>query len=184
MQDHCHKLFLTAAAAALACALLPRAASCAAAKEAEVKAAYIYNFTQFVEWEVPAASAAGHFDICVLGSDPVAGPLSALPEAEVRGKKLRVRLLGDSEEELRSCRILFLGKAKRGRARGLANALRGAGVLTVSDLPGFARGAGVIGFAAENNKIRIEINLRAAREAGLKISSRLLEVSRLVQDRP
>lgn len=57
-------------------------------------------------------------------------------------------------------------------------------MLTVSDLPGFARGAGVIGLVNENNRIKIEINLKAAREAGLKISSRLLEVSRLVRDRP
>lgn len=170
-------------AAALCCAGHGRAAA-AAAKEAEVKAAFIYNFTQFVEWEAPPSSgAAAGFDICVLGDDPVAQPLAALPSAELKGAKVRVRLLA-GEAEARSCRILFISRSARRDAAEAARQLRGPGVLTVSDAPRFARGGGVIGFFTENNRIRLEINLKAAREAGLRVSSRLLEVSRLVQERP
>lgn len=179
------RIFSAASAAALACALLPRVAACAPAKEAEVKAAYIYNFAQFVDWENPAASSApAHFDICVLGEDAVNQPLSFLPETSLKGQKTRVRLLGNSEEALASCRILFIGRSKQKRAAEIARALRPAGVLTVSDAPRFAAAGGVIGFLTENNRVRIAINLKAARESRLRISSRLLEVSKLVQEQP
>lgn len=171
-------------AAALA-ASLPAPGACAAAKEAEVKAVFIYNFTRFVEWEAqPAPAAAGTFDICVLGEDPVNQALLALPETAVRGSKTRVRALGSEEAGIASCRVLYIGRSRHGRAAAVTRALRGAGVLTVSDKPGFAEAGGVIGFYTENNRVKLEINILAAREAGLKVDARLLELSRVVGDKP
>lgn len=168
------------AAAALAAAA-PGGAAAAEAREADVQAAYIYNFTRFVDWGAQAASsAAAHFDICALGRDPVNAPLSDLPKTEVAGKKIRVRLLGEEEKDLSSCRILFIGASERGSAAAITEKLGAARVLTVSALPGFARAGGMIGFVRERGRIRLEINLKAAREAGLKIDPRLLELSRLV----
>ena len=179
------RLLLAVSAAAAVLAASPGPARSAPAKEAEVKAAHIYNFTRFVEWETgTAGTGAANFDICVLGKDPVNSPLASLPVTEVRGKKTRVRLLGDDESGLASCQILFIGRSKHARAGAIARALRGKGVLTVSDLPAFARSGGIIGFFTENSRVKLEINLRAAREAGVKVNPRLLELSRLVQDQP
>lgn len=173
---------LLAAAALLAAS--PSPGACAPAREAEVKAVFIYNFTRFVAWEVqPAPAAAGTFDICVLGEDPVNRALLALPETMVRGSKTRVRELGTEEAGIASCRVLYIGRSRHGRAAAVTRALRGTGVLTVSDKPGFAGAGGGIGFYTENNRVKLEINILAAREAGLKVDARLLELSRVVGDK-
>ena len=174
---------LLAAAAAALLAALPVPGGCAAAKEAEVKAAFIYNFTRFVDWEAPPAPA-GTFDICVLGEDPVSRALRALPETMVRKSRTLVRALGAEEAGIVSCRILYIARSRHGRAAAVTRALRGAGVLTVSDQPGFAEAGGVIGFYTENNRVKLEINVLAAREAGLRVDPRLLELSRVVGDKP
>jgi len=180
-------LLKTSLRTALAAAALLAAAPAGAAEvsEAEVKAAYIYNFTRFVEWEKTAVSSApAHFDICALGKDPVNAPLSHLPETEVLGLKTRVRLLGEDESGLASCRILFIGRSLDKRAPAIARSLVGRGALTVSSMPGFAGAGGVIGFSTEKGRVKLEINLRAAREAGVRINYRLLELSRVIRDGP
>lgn len=171
------------AAAALATFAPARANGAGAASEADVKAAYIFNFTRFVEWQTQtASSASAHFDICALGRDPANEPLSSLPVTEVLGQKTRVRLIVDEEGGLAGCRILFIGRSKHKQAAAIAGALRGTGVLTVSSQHGFARAGGIIGFSTEKGRIKLEINLKAAREAGLKINYRLLELSDIVRD--
>ena len=80
-----------------------------------------------------------------------------------------------------SCRILFISRsAEKGLERTLA--ALGPGTLTVSDIPGFAGKGGIIGFFMDDKKVRIEVNPRRAGEAGLKLSPRLLQVSKIIGD--
>jgi hypothetical protein len=62
--------------------------------------------------------------------------------------------------------------------------LRGASVLTVGDHDDFATTGGVIHFTRENYRVRFEINVRAAERAGLRISSKLLQLARIVGGPP
>ncbi|MDQ7772078.1 MAG: YfiR family protein [Elusimicrobiales bacterium] len=150
--------------------------------EAGVKAAYVYNFTQFVEWETPASTGAapGVFTVCVLGEGAVPAALEALAGRKAGAEEIKVVRHNDASL-FPGCRILFVS---RSAAKSLPDTLKGLGrgTLTVSDIPGFARRGGIIGFFTEEKKVRIEVNPRLAGEAGLKLSPRLLQVSKIVGD--
>ena len=64
--------------------------------------------------------------------------------------------------------------------RAILLGLKGSSVLTVGDAPGFAILGGVINFVLDDNRVRFEINQKAAEAAHLKLSARLLTVAKLV----
>lgn len=146
--------------------------------EYQVKAAFLLNFTKFVEW--PATeSAEGHssFAVCILGEDPFGKALDEIIEGEtVNDRKVVVRRV--DAEPLGSCQVLFVSKSVTQVAHVLATV--GSGVLTVGEGEGFVRDGGIIAFVIENRRVRFDINQRAAQHAGLILSSRLLSVARSV----
>ena len=152
------------------------------ALEARVKSAYIFNFLKFVDWLAPGPGAGKEpILICVIGKDPVAGILTELESFRVKGRPLRVRYVAPGEADVLSCQVLFLSSTEHSQLKRVLEKLQGRNVLTISDIPGFARQGGIIGFVSETGKVKIEINLSAARQANLKISAKLLEVARIVE---
>lgn len=153
------------------------AAGAAAAErdlEAKVKAAYLYHLTKFVEW--PALPAT-EVRICVLGSEAVGAMMSDLGNRQVRDRPLKIEV--DTVTDPAQCQVLFIGRADK-RLPDLLKRVRGASVLTVSDLDDFARRGGMVGFVIESGKIKLEINPDNARAAHLRVSGRLLELARTV----
>jgi hypothetical protein len=159
---------------------LPGAAR-AAADEYQVKAVFLFNFGQFVEWprdvyDTPQAP----FVICVMGEDPFGATLDDVVRGEsVGARSLVVRRLG-STADIPGCNILFVG---RGDSRLLADALqaaRGRSVLTVTDIEGAERQGAMIVLFNENNRIRMRINLAEARASHLVISSKLLRPAEVI----
>jgi len=151
--------------------------------EYQVKAAFLLNFTKFVEWPAVAFAAPdAPITICVLGQDPFGTILDRTIEGEnVNNHGVRARrLLPDGD--LRSCHILFISQSERERFAQIVSRLRGSSVLTVSELPGFADAGGMIEFLIEEGKARFYINAATAEAAGLKLSSRLLRVAKEVKD--
>ena len=71
----------------------------------------------------------------------------------------------------------FLGSSAPGR-----NLPHGKGlpVLTIGEMPDFARRGGIINFIMEDNKVRFEVNVDAAKQADMNISSRLLALAKIV----
>lgn len=151
--------------------------------EYKVKAAFLINFARLVTWPGHAAPAQGTpLVIGVHASPSVTGSLStALADAKIPGHSVRVRPVG-ALEEIDDCHILFVADDDPESARGWVVAARGRGTLTVGESAGFARDGGMINFFTEEQKIRFEINPKAANREGLKISSRLLRLARLVSD--
>jgi hypothetical protein len=88
---------------------------------------------------------------------------------------------GTDLKELRECKILFIGASERAHMDELVQMLRGLPILTVGETPGFAERGGVIRFVLEDNRVRFEVNVVAARQADLTISSRLLTLARIIQ---
>jgi len=147
--------------------------------EYEVKAAFIFNFLKFMEW--PQTGASGNFEICILGDDPFEKTLDQLTKGKSAfGRPIQVRRIKDPVEA-RSCQIAFASSAERAKAAKLIDAVRGTAVLTVGETPGFAERGGVIRFVLEDNRVRFEINVEAAHQADLTISSRLLTLARIIQ---
>jgi hypothetical protein len=147
--------------------------------EYEVKAAFLLNFTRFIEWPPAAFAAAdGPFSICVLGDDPFGRALDRTVEGEsVNGRKIEIQRI--VRQTPASCQIVFAGGSEKDLPKVLAG--MGPGVLTVGEGARFLREGGMIAFMLENRRVRFDINQSAAAKAGLRISSKLLSVARSVE---
>lgn len=149
--------------------------------EADVKAAFAFNFLRFVEW--PQAALAGPpapLVVGVSGAPEIRERLEILAEGElVRGHPVEVRAVRPGESPA-GLHVLYLGVAAG--APGLPAASRAKGLLTVSDAPGFAREGGIIGLVVVNQRVRFEINRGAARRASLQLSAQLLSLATVVAE--
>lgn len=151
------------------------------AVEYKVKSAFLVKFGMFVEWPGHVFSTApDQFTIGILGEDPFGtGFDEAVKKEKVAGRTIRI-LRSREAGELKSCQIVFIAASESARLSEWLTELSGRGILTVADEFGFAGRGGMIGFIKEDGKVRFEINLAAAEQAGLKISSKLLQVGRRV----
>lgn len=163
----------------LACTGLAAAPRAGAVTEYELKAAFLYNFASFTEW--PPAAAPG-MAVCVLGHDPFGAVLDGLKGKTVQGVAIEVRRVGTATEA-RACRVVFIGAQGDELAAQLA-ALRDAPVLTVADGHEAARRGAIIGLVPDAGRIGFEVNITAARSAGLTLSSKLLRLARQVHSAP
>jgi len=151
------------------------------AAEYQIKAAYIYNFAKFVNWPSKVfADASSPIVIGVLGEDPFGNTLEqTVKDKTVNGRKLQARRF-DKINEVERCHILFVSSSEKMRLSRVLEQVRGSNVLTIGELGGFARQGGVIGFTMEGNKVGFEINIGAAKKAGLDVSSQLLKLAKVV----
>jgi hypothetical protein len=152
--------------------------------EYQVKAVFLFNFTQFVEWPASAfPNEKAPLVIGVLGEDPFGLFLDETVQGEkVNGHPLVVRRF-QRAEDTGPCHILFINWGKGDKLKQLLADLKGRSVLTVSDAADFARQGGMVRFLTENNKIRIRINLKATKAADLTISSKLLRLAEIVDSK-
>jgi len=155
------------------------------ASEFEVKAAYLYNFGRFVQWSPATAASKGNsFPICVFGQDPFGAVLDTTLSGEsIDGKAVVAKRVSKAQDAL-DCRVLYISSSEDSRLKEILVGLDKAGVLTVSDIPQFSQRGGMIQFVVVANKIRFEVNLTSAQEAGLTLSSDLLKVAVAVRKSP
>lgn len=152
-----------------------------ATKEYQVKAVFLFNFTQFVEWPANAfATANAPLVIGVLGDDPFGPYLDALIQGEKINEHPLIARRFKNVEDIRECHILFINIPDREELRETLEDLQYKNILTVGDANNFTRYGGMIRFATETNKIKIHINLEPAKEANLTISSKLLRLAEIV----
>lgn len=156
--------------------------SAQAVEESQVKAAYLYNFAKFVEW--PSGVFRNPDDpavICVVGDERTSDVL----EPAISGKKANGRPVEarrpHAPVEFKSCQVLFIGFPDKERIAQLLNALHQSSVLTVGQSDQFIPLGGMINLAIKHTTIELEIDPEASNAVGLKISSRLLVVARLVK---
>lgn len=154
----------------------------AISKEAKVKATFLFNFAQYVEWPATAFAATNApLTIGVLGNDELGPFLEQLIQGEIIQNRPLLIKRSRVIEELAACHILFINRSEQPRLAAILTALRNAPLLTVSDLEQFATRGGVIGFVPKGNTIGFQINLEAASRARLKIDSRLLGLAEIVR---
>lgn len=152
----------------------------APSEEYAVKAAFVHNFAKFVEW--PAAiNARRTLRLCVLGRGRFAEAASGLHGKPV-GNGVWEVAEANSGTDLKECQVLFVEASEADKLPGLLNDLKASPVLTVGDREGYAEQGVAVNFYLEQRKVRFEINPAAARRAGLKISSQLLKVARIVTE--
>ena len=150
--------------------------------ETEVKAAFLYHFTSYIEYPSSAfADTSAPFVIGVLGKS---GITEALQQA-VRGKTAKGRAIAVKQvsigQELRECHILFVPDAEAKSLPRILEILGDSPVLLVGESEGFAAKGGTVGFFVEQKRVRFEINLEAVRRAHLTISSKLLSLAKIAK---
>ena len=146
-----------------------------------LKAAFLFNFAKFVEWpvETPQGGALG---VCVLDEAAVEDSLAQLVNGAPTGPRSVTLVKGARNRSLRGCHVLYIGDTEPARIAATLDELKNAPVLTVGDGDQFARHGGMIGLFIEDGRMRFAINADAAQRAGLRLSSRLLSLARLVKD--
>jgi len=147
-------------------------------KEYQIKAAFLYNFTKFVEWPASRfADGSSPIVIAVLGENPFGDELAKLVKGRrVNGREIAIKSITDPSEA-GAVHVLFIC-ARNDRQLGPVLAqLRSGGVLTVGESDAFASAGGIITFNLVEDKVRFEINQSAGEQAGLKISSQLLKLA-------
>jgi hypothetical protein len=152
-------------------------------KANQVKAVFLYNFTQFVVWPQRIFnSKTSPFVIGVLGENTFGPYLNEVIESEgVDGHPIVVRHYKSITPDVDECQILFIDKSFPAVKQAIES-LKGKPVLTVSDSENFMRHAGMLRFYIEGGKLRIEINQEASQKSGLEVSSKLLRIATLYRE--
>lgn len=154
----------------------------AASSDAELKAAFVYNFTRFVDWPADVlATTPGSLNVCLLG------PRDAFFDAiqDLGGKATKDRSLGvravTRGESMKHCQVLVVAESEADQFESVLKRLEGLPVLTVNGSARFLDAGGMIGLAMDGGKLRFDVNLAAARRANLVLSSNLLRLAREVR---
>ncbi len=154
------------------------------ASEYLIKAGFIYNFAKFVEWPSTAFSQPDSpIMIGVLGTDPFGSVLDRLVEDKKIGQRgfvVKRYKWGKDLKDLKECKILFVSASEKAHIDEIVQAVKGLPILMVGETPGFAERGGIIRFTLEDNRVRFEINVEAAHQADLNISSRLLTLAKII----
>ena len=161
-------------------AAAPLPAQPGAVKEYHIKALFLFNFIQFVEWPDDAFSSAdAPLVIGVLGDDPFGEVLDEV----VRGETIKNRPISVKRShrlsDLAGCQLIFISRSESRRLEETLRELENRPVLTVGETDRFAHRGGIIAFYPDGKKVRFEINPSTARRVGLKISSELLGLGKI-----
>jgi hypothetical protein len=149
--------------------------------EYQVKAVFLFNFSHFVEWPPQSFTTPSEpFVIGILGNDPFGARLDeAIRGEQINQHPLLVRRF-HNVADIGGCQILYIDRSETAQLGRILEALGHRNTLTVSDLEGASQRGVMIQFATENNRIRLRINVDAARSAGLTLSSKLLRAAEIV----
>ncbi|MBL9138794.1 MAG: YfiR family protein [Verrucomicrobiales bacterium] len=166
--------------------LLESSVRAAAPTEYEVKAAFLLNFARFVEWPADVfPEPAAPLVIGIIGCKELADTLPRMiTQQTAQGRPIQIREL-QSLESTQACQVLFIGRtAGASTSDELLKSVRKRPVLTVGDAEDFNAKGGIIRFLLVDKSVRFDVHARAAADAALKISSKLLAVARQVITAP
>jgi hypothetical protein len=183
MNPYARRVLAAAACAVLLASVVPSAQSAVTPPqrppEYQVKAEYIYGFTQYIEWPSSTwADADAPFRICIAGADP----FGALMDRVVKGEKtqghpfLVDRLAADAD--LARCQIVFLGSEETARPSAVLKALSSTSTLTIGESRQFLDAGGAVALVMDSGRVRFDVNLRSAQIKDLRFSSKVLRLAR------
>ena len=151
-----------------------------AAPEYNVKAAFLYNFAKFITWPHDAfANSEALFTICVLGDNPFGSALKSIEKKNVRERKITVKLC-KSAELAKKCHILFISSSEKNKISEIVSVLQGLPVLTVSDIDKSIHSGVMIELFKVRENIKFSVNLKAAVNSHIEISSKLLHLAQTI----
>jgi hypothetical protein len=143
-----------------------------------VKAAFIYQFTNYIDWD--SLVPGDDFTIGIIGNSPVNEQLNEIARTKtVKGKRIVVRRF-DKPEDIGPCHILFIPRKTTFALSDIIAKISPRGTLTVAEKEGYGKKGASINFVEVDDKLRFEANPRSINDAGLKASSQLLKLAIIV----
>ncbi|MDQ3069982.1 MAG: YfiR family protein [Acidobacteriota bacterium] len=169
-------------AAAFTAGLAAASPAAQSAAVADLQAAFLLNFARFTQW--PDARKGSTLVMCIAADDRLADAVTkSIHGQAIEGRPLEMRRMRGGESAA-PCHLLFVSKSLTAGAAPLLQDARRQPVLTVSDREGFARSDGIIELFLERDRMRFAVNVELARRARLHLSSRLLNLSKVVHGKP
>jgi len=159
-------------------------------QEYKIKAAFLYNFINFVDW--PKEKVVDNNDLItvgIIGTDPFGKAFEPLNNKQAKGKKVLIKRFKGFEESIKSsnqieairkCHLLFVCRSEKQQLKKIINIVKDHSVLTVGDMNDFLESDGIINFVIEDQKVSFEINNNTAKQAKLNIRSKLLRLAKKV----
>lgn len=147
--------------------------------EYDIKAAFIYKFTNYIDWGTQFTGS--EFVIGIVGSSPVKDKLDEIARTQtINNKKIVVRQF-KKLEEITACQMLFVSQDTHLHLKDILAKITGKGTLTISEKDGDAQKGTCINFIEMDNKLKFEANPKNINAAGLKASSQLLRLAIIVE---
>jgi hypothetical protein len=145
--------------------------------EYELKATFLFNFMKYVEW--PASASSGPIVVCVAGQNPFGSALeNVLRKEKINGRSIDTpRVILEPEP----CHVIFIPRTANIGA--YLRAAKGTPTLLVGESMDFLEQGGIINFVMGGNQVRFQIDVEAAERSGLRISSRLLRLRYVPENR-
>jgi hypothetical protein len=150
--------------------------------EYEIKSGMLYNFTYFVEWPIESLNKSKTLSVCIAGDNSSNRSFRRLHGKPYKDRTIVVRQIKEPGN-ITGCNMLFLNHSENHQLPAYLQMAYKKSILTVSDMDNFASQGGIIGFIEQNGKVRFEINLDAAQQSKIKVSSQLLKLARIVAGR-
>lgn len=149
------------------------------ASEYNLKAAFIYNFTKYIEWN--GTTGDNDFIIGIIGTSPINAPLVEIVKTEtVNGKKITIKQFSNLSD-ISFCNILFISRNSSTSLSDILAKTVDKGTLVVSEQENYAKEGSAINFVIVNRKLKFQANVNAINEAGLTASSQLLKLAIIVK---
>ena len=157
-----------------------RAEAQAPMDESQVKAMFVYNFLKFVEWPSESIRTKDPFVVLIIGDGPTADATERFLESKTIGARPLVVRRVSWDQSLAGGRAAFVVERDAKKLHRVLDAAAAAGVLTIGEGESFTTRGGVIGLLVEDRKVRFDVDTSAAQKAGLRVSSKLLALTRVV----
>jgi len=198
MRIKIHILMVLTAAFSATLAVPEVYADTASSREYQIKAAFLYNFLQFVDWpKEKIADANKPIIIGIIGDDPFGNVIEPLKDKPVEGRKIVIQRFKSFEslkkagendaagakqniKALGECHVLFICASENKNLREIVESVKNSGVLTVGEAEGFLDVGGIVNFVMADEKVGFEISIASAKHAGLEIRSKLLRLAKKV----
>ncbi|MEO8088244.1 MAG: YfiR family protein [Bacteroidota bacterium] len=147
--------------------------------EYQVKAVFLYNFTQFIDWPATSFNTPEEpFVIGIIGENPFGFFLDEVIAGEKFGTHPIIVKKFEEIHDISNCHILYINSSDAIWVGKILSSVSDKNMLTVSDAPNFSKVGGMVRFFTENKKIRLQINVERSKASRLNISSKLLSVSK------
>jgi len=158
-----------------------RAHAQSSSDEAQIKAAFVYNFLKFVDWPAEAFhTPQDPFVVAIVGESDTADATERFLGAKLVGTRPIVVRRLKWDQSLTGVHAVFIAERDAKRQHHVFEAATAASVLSIGEGEDFASRGGVIGLLIDDRKVRFDIDTDAAQSAGLRVSSKLLALTRVV----